>query len=60
MAGAVLDFGPVWYVTATAASDDVDGDGDGMTGTIAEEIAGLEGDDIAVRVNRGAGGDAPT
>lgn len=57
VAGTVLDLGPVWYVTSGTAP--VDLNDDGTRGTVAEEIGGLAGEVIEVRVEpepRGAAG----
>lgn len=52
LAGIPVHFGPAWYVTQANARHDYDGDG--HLGTIAGELAGLEGDVVTLHVGDGA------
>jgi hypothetical protein len=49
--GEVVDFAPLWYLNSTSAGQDYDGDG--VVGTLADEIAGLVGTSVDIQAEAG-------
>jgi len=49
--GEVVDFAPLWYLQSTSAGQDYDGDG--VVGTLADEIAGLVGTSVVIQAEAG-------
>jgi hypothetical protein len=53
-----VDFGPRWWLQATVLETEGDLDGDTVSRSLAEEIAGLVGRQVVVEVEDGRDGDA--